>query len=162
MESSSGAAATVTVNELAAALTVDLERIMGLYRSLTAPGGLSLTAAATLAAIERLGPQRLTALAAREGVTQPAMTQLISRLEDAGLVRRESDPDDGRVVLVAITDEGRATLAHRRDTRAARLAVILAQLSPDHLAALGAAQARARRARQRPPRRRSSYRTASH
>jgi DNA-binding MarR family transcriptional regulator len=141
MKSSSGTAAVVLADELAAALTVDLERIMGLYRSLTAPDGLSLTAAATLASIERFGPQRLTALAAREGVTQPAMTQLISRLEDAGLVRRESHPDDGRVVLVTITDEGRATLAHRRDTRAARLAVILAQLSPDHLAALDAARA---------------------
>jgi len=143
MKSSSGtaaAAATVLVDELAAALTVDLERIMGLYRSLTAPDGLSLTAAATLAGIERFGPQRLTALAAREGVTQPAMTQLISRLEDAGQVRRESHPVDGRVVLVTITDEGRATLARRRDTRASRLAVILAQLSPDHLAALGAAR----------------------
>src|SRR5580704_3291935 len=129
MESSSGTPATVVVDELAAVLSVDLERIMGLYRSLTAPDGLSLTAAATLAAIERLGPQRLTALAAREGVTQPAMTQLITRLEDAGEVRRESDPEDGRVVLVTITDAGRATLAHRRDSRATRLAVILARLS---------------------------------
>ena len=150
MENSSGTVGTVTVIELAAALTVDLERIMRLYRSLTAPGGLSLTAVATLASVERFGPQRLTALAAREGVTQPAMTQLISRLEDAGQVRRESDPDDGRVVLVTITDEGRATLAHRRDSRAARLAVILAQLSPDHLAALERRAARSRRARQRP------------
>jgi DNA-binding MarR family transcriptional regulator len=141
MESSGRTAATVMVDELAAALTVDLERIMGLYRSLAAPDGLSLTAAATLAGIERFGSQRLTALAAREGVTQPAMTQLISRLEDAGLVRRESHPDDGRVVLVSITDEGRTTLAHRRDTRAARLAAILAQLSPEHLAALAAARA---------------------
>ena len=143
MQSSTGTAAgaaAVMVDELAAALAVDLERIMGLYRSLTAPDGLSLTAAATLAAIDRFGPQRLTALAAREGVTQPAMTQLISRLEDAGLVRRESDPDDGRVVLVTITDEGRATLAHRRDSRAARLADVLARLSPEHLAALSAAQ----------------------
>jgi DNA-binding MarR family transcriptional regulator len=141
METSSHTAATMIVDELAAALTVDLERIMGLYRSLAAPDGLSLTAAATLAGIERFGSQRLTALAAREGVTQPAMTQLISRLEDAGLVRRESHPDDGRVVLVSITDEGRATLAHRRDTRATRLAAILAQLSPEHLAALAAARA---------------------
>jgi len=140
MEGSSGTAEPVTVDELAAALTVDLERIMGLYRSLIQASGLSLTAAATLAAIERYGPQRLTALAAREGVTQPAMTQLISRLEDAGQVRRQSHPDDGRVVLVTITDEGRATLAHRRDSRAARLTVILAQLSPEHLAALAAAR----------------------
>ena len=131
---------TATVTEVAATLAVGLDRIIRLYRSLTPPGELSLTAVATLASIEGLGPQRLTTLAAREGVTQPAMTQLISRLEDAGQVRRESDPDDGRVVLVAITDEGRATLAHRRDSRAARLAAILAQLSPEHLAALSAAQ----------------------
>ena len=140
METSGSAVGTVTAAELATALTVDLERILGLYRSLAEPGGLSLTAAATLASIERSGPQRLTALAAREGVTQPAMTQLISRLEDAGQVRRESDPDDGRVVLVTITDAGRTTLAYRRDSRATRLAVILAQLSPDHLAALDAAR----------------------
>jgi DNA-binding MarR family transcriptional regulator len=140
MKNSGGPAATAMVDELAAALTVDLERIMGLFRSLTAPDGLSLTAAATLAAIERFGPQRLTALAVREGVTQPAMTQLISRLEDAELVRRQAHPDDGRVVLVAITDAGRAALAHRRDSRATRLAAILAQLSPDHLAALAAAR----------------------
>jgi DNA-binding MarR family transcriptional regulator len=140
MENSSGTAGTATVTEVAATLAVGLDRIIRLYRSLTPPGELSLTAVATLASIEGLGPQRLTALAAREGVTQPAMTQLISRLEDAGQVRRESDPDDGRVVLVAITDEGRATLAHRRDSRAARLADVLARLSPEHLAALSAAQ----------------------
>jgi DNA-binding MarR family transcriptional regulator len=141
MENSGGPAATAMVDELAAALAVNLERIVGLYRSLTPPDGLSLTAAATLISIERSGPQRLTALAAREGVTQPAMTQLISRLEDAGLVRRGSHPDDGRVVLVTITEEGRATVEHRRETRTARLAAILAQLSPDHLAALAAARA---------------------
>ena len=130
----------MALDALAGALTTDLERIFGLFRSLSPASGLSMTAAATLAGIERLGPQRLTVLAAREGVSQPAMTQLISRLEDAGQVCRESDPDDGRVVLVTITDEGRATLAHRRDSRATRLAVILAQLSPDHLAALDAAR----------------------
>ena len=140
MENSSGTVRAATVTEVAATLAVGLDRIIRLYRSLTPPGELSLTAVATLASVESLGPQRLTALAAREGVTQPAMTQLISRLEDAGQVRRESDPDDGRVVLVTITDEGRATLAHRRDSRAARLAAILAQLSPEHLAALSAAQ----------------------
>ena len=100
---------------------------------------MSLTAAATLATLERTGPSRLTVLAVREGVSQPAMTQLITRLEDSGLVRRAADPTDGRVVLVAITDEGRATLASRRAMRAGKLAAILAQLTPDHRAALTAA-----------------------
>jgi len=126
-------------DSLAAALATDIERIVGLFRSLTPAGGLSMTAAATLARVERFGPQRLTLLAAREGVTQPAMTQLISRLEESGLVRREASQDDGRVVLVAITEQGRATLAHRRSARTERLAGIIAQLSPDHRAALAAA-----------------------
>ena len=126
-------------DSLAAALATDFERIVGLFRSLSPASGLSMTAAATLAGIERLGPQRLTLLATREGVTQPAMTQLISRLEESGLVRRESSADDGRVVLVAITEQGRATLARRRSARAERLAGIIAQLSPDHRAALVAA-----------------------
>jgi DNA-binding MarR family transcriptional regulator len=136
MESTGG---TVTTDALAVALATDLERIIGLFRSLSPASGLSMTAAATLAGIERLGPQRLTLLAAREGVTQPAMTQLISRLEDAGLVRRESSRDDGRVVLVAITEDGRATLARRRAVRGERLAAIVGQLSPVHRAALAGA-----------------------
>jgi DNA-binding MarR family transcriptional regulator len=124
---------------LASALAADLERIVGLFRSLSPASGLSMTAAASLASVERLGPQRLTVLAAREGVTQPAMTQLISRLAESGLVRREPSPDDGRVVLVTITEAGRATLARRRTVRAERLAAILAQLSPAHQEALAIA-----------------------
>ena len=127
------------LDALAAALTTDLERILGLFRSLSPASGLSMTAAATLASIERLGPQRLTVLAAREGVTQPAMTQLISRLEESGLVRREASPEDGRVVLVVITDEGRAVLARRRSVRTGKLAGIIAQLGPEHRAALAGA-----------------------
>ena len=124
---------------LAGGLAVDLERIVGLFRSLIPASGLSMTAAVTLAGLERLGPQRLTDLAAREGVTQPAMTQLITRLEESGLARREASPSDGRVVLVAITEEGQATLARRREVRSERLGAILAELSPDHRAALAAA-----------------------
>jgi DNA-binding MarR family transcriptional regulator len=136
MESSSG---TMTLDALAAALSTDLERIVGLFRSLTPASGLSMTAAATLADLERLGSQRLTVLAVREGVTQPAMTQLISRLEESGFVRREASPEDGRVVLVVITDEGRATLARRRAARTERLTSIITQLEPEFRAALAIA-----------------------
>jgi DNA-binding MarR family transcriptional regulator len=55
-------------------------------------GGLSLTAAATLARLQRNGPARLTELAAAEGVSQPSMTALIARLADRGLVHRAADP----------------------------------------------------------------------
>jgi DNA-binding MarR family transcriptional regulator len=124
---------------LAAGVAARLERLIGLFRSLSPPNGLSLTAAATLATLERSGPSRLTSLAVKEGVSQPAMTQLIARLQESGLVNRDADPTDGRVVQVRLTDEGRAMLTHRRAVRAERLAEILTRLSPDEQAALGAA-----------------------
>lgn len=39
------------------------------------------------------------------------VTRQIRRLEDAGLVRREASPEDGRGVLASITDQGRDVVA---------------------------------------------------
>jgi DNA-binding MarR family transcriptional regulator len=122
----------------AAEVAAGLERLLGLARWLSPPG-LSLTAAATLATLERSGPRRLTALAAGEGVSQPAMTQLVARLEGQGLVTRCADPLDGRAVHVAITDAGRELVAGRRAVRAQRLSALLAELSPADQDALTAA-----------------------
>ena len=135
MENSGG---TTEPDELAGELGTALERAVALILSLNTVNVMSRSASGTLATLERSGPTRLTALAARESVTQPAMTQLISRLQDSGLVSREPDPD-GRVVRVVITDEGRAMLAARRAERTERLAVLLARISPEHRAALAAA-----------------------
>ena len=108
-------------------------------RSLADRRGMSFTTASTLGRLEREGPVRLTALAAAEGVAQPSMTQLVQRLETQGLATRVSDPDDGRVTLVAVTDAGREVLAERRRERDARLVRLLATLSEDERRALGSA-----------------------
>ncbi len=54
-------------------------------------------------------PWRVTELAAREGVTQPAATMLVNRLAERGWVQRAADPDDGRASLVSLTAAGDAT-----------------------------------------------------
>ena len=123
-----------TVGEVAAGL----QRLFALIRWLSPPG-LSLTSGATLATLERSGPCRLTALAASEGVTQPAMTQLVGRLADSGLVARRADPDDGRVVYVELTPEGRDLITRRRAVRTERLSVLMARLSQADQDALAAA-----------------------
>ena len=46
------------------------------------PRDMSLTSAATLATLDRTGPRRITDLAAAEGVTQPAMTNLVRVMEE--------------------------------------------------------------------------------
>jgi DNA-binding MarR family transcriptional regulator len=106
------------------------ERLFGMLRRVVPSDGMSLTAGSTLRRLERGGPRRLTELAGLEGVTQPAMTQLVSRLERDGLAGRVADPVDGRVVLVRITDTGAGWLRRRRTVRARRLTELLSQLSP--------------------------------
>src|SRR3954447_11522638 len=55
-------------------------------------------------------PRRITELADLEGLAQPTMTLLVQRLEQRGWVERTGHPDDGRVVLVSLTDAGTTTL----------------------------------------------------
>ncbi|WP_412537846.1 MarR family transcriptional regulator [Longispora sp. K20-0274] len=45
-------------------------------------------------------------------LSQPALSRLVDRLVDRGLVRRSTDPGDGRVVLVSLTDHGRDAQRH--------------------------------------------------
>src|SRR6201993_5517791 len=84
--------------------------------------GTSLTSRNVLAALATEGPSRLTALAAATGIAQPAMTQLVGRLERDGLVVRLIDPEDARATLVDLTDAGHALLAELRRLRRDRLA----------------------------------------
>ncbi len=122
-----------------ARLAAAFERLSEGLRRLTPREELSLTAASTLGRLERSGPRRLSELSGPEGVSQPAMTQLVTRLEKDGLAARGSDPADGRVVVVRITDAGRAAIARRREGRATALAEVLRRLAPEDHAALVAA-----------------------
>jgi DNA-binding MarR family transcriptional regulator len=115
------------------------ERLYEGLRRLTPRDGLSLTAASTLRRLVRFGPQRLCDLYAPEGITQPAMTQLVTRLEREGLAERGSDPADGRVVTVTITGAGRAVVERRRRGNADALAERLDRLPAEDRAAILAA-----------------------
>jgi DNA-binding MarR family transcriptional regulator len=101
--------------------------------------GTSLTSRNVLAALAAEGPSRLTALATVTGIAQPAMTQLVGRMEREGLVVRLIDPEDGRVTLVAITDAGRALRAEQRQSVRERMAGLLDRLSADDQATLALA-----------------------
>ncbi|BBZ46725.1 MarR family transcriptional regulator [Mycobacterium parmense] len=102
---------------------------------------LSPSAALVLNRVHREGPMRLTALAAAEDTSQPAMTQLVQRMERQGLLARSSDPDDGRAALVSISDAGRELWDQRAEDRRKRLAQLLDGLSSeDELALWLAAQ----------------------
>jgi DNA-binding MarR family transcriptional regulator len=66
------------------------------------------------------------------------LTRQIHRLEDQGLVRRESSSDDRRGVVAAITDDGRAAARQAMITYAQGVRTyFLGQLSRSQIAAMG-------------------------
>jgi DNA-binding MarR family transcriptional regulator len=74
------------------------------------PYGLTFAAyeALRLLAFTRSGSLPMGKLGERLMVHPAAVTNAVGRLEQRGLARRQMSPDDRRVVLAAITDEGRA------------------------------------------------------
>ncbi len=101
--------------------------------------GTSLTGRSVLATLDDDSPVRLTALAAATGVSQPAMTQLVRRLEREGLVTRLIDPEDARATLVAISDAGSAVRAQLHHSLDERLVELPSTMPPEEEAALGLA-----------------------
>lgn len=75
-------------------------------------------------------------LAELEGVSPPAMTAYVDRLEAAGLVARTRSQRDRRRVELALTEEGVRVLRSARTRRTAWLAARLRRLEPDELAAI--------------------------
>ena len=76
-------------------------------------GELSRTEVGLLSTLG-VGAQRITALAELEGLAQPTMTSMVKQLEQRGLVHRERQTGDGRVVLVTLTEAGSVALADYR------------------------------------------------
>ena len=86
---------------------------------------------------ERIG---LGELAAGEGVSAPAMSKHVDRLEQADLVRRvPGSSGDRRRVEIELTPAGSRTLRRVRSHRTAWLAARLGQLDEHELEALDAA-----------------------
>jgi DNA-binding MarR family transcriptional regulator len=85
------------------------------------------------------GPMTLGQLAAAEQVRPPTVTKLVAELETDGLVTRETDPADRRVVRVSATARGARLLHEGRARRVASLAQALRDLSSSERAALARA-----------------------
>lgn len=85
------------------------------------------------------GPRRMTELARREGVQLPTMTQIITRMENLGLVERTMADDDRRAVEVRITDLGRRLVAEVVDARREYIRHLIEPLTDEERKAMQAA-----------------------
>lgn len=94
-----------------------------------------------LGTLGQIGPTTPSAVAARERVRPPSITRTLTCLHEEGLVHREPHPDDGRQVLVSVSDLGHKVLAEERDRRDAWLSVQLRDLGTRERAVLREAAA---------------------
>ena len=117
-----------------------LPRVAVLTRLLTSQLGseLSRTELGLLNTLSS-GPRRITELAELERLAQPTLTQLVQRLQRQGFVNRERQTDDGRMVLVSLTEAGAATLDDFRRRASAALGAHLVELSDAEIESLAAA-----------------------
>jgi DNA-binding MarR family transcriptional regulator len=87
----------------------------------------------------RMSPTELAEILLR---SSGGMTQILDRLERAGLVARAPDPDDRRKVVVELTPEGLEMADDANATYASERERLLEDLSPDDIHELDAAVTR--------------------
>ncbi len=86
------------------------------------------------------GALRMTELADRALISRSGMTRRVARLVEEGLVRRGTADDDGRGVVVALTDAGVARLRETAPVHARGIAkLFVKQLDDSELAVLESA-----------------------
>lgn len=116
---------------------------------------LSMTQMRNLIVLSVDGPQSVGELAAALGVSEPSASQIVDRLAQRALVRRDPDPSDRRRILVSITGEGERLLDVVRSSRVVAAERLLEQLDDESLQALAKgtrALADVAGASERPPR----------
>jgi DNA-binding MarR family transcriptional regulator len=105
-----------------------VEDLVSFVRRLPIEPHVGSTTASTLRLLQVEGPQRISAIADRLGISQPGATQLVDRLVQDGTATRCADPTDRRAALVHITETGRELLQRRHENRALVLDGLLARL----------------------------------
>lgn len=72
------------------------------FRAAAARTGMTVTDLQVIDVLDSLGPLTAGQIAELAGLTTGAITGMINRLEEAGIVRREGDPNDKRRVIVKL------------------------------------------------------------
>lgn len=86
--------------------------------------------------IDNEGTTNFTRLAAALGVTSSNVTGIVEHLVEQELVSRTENPEDRRVLLLSVTEKGKALLNSLRESRTKQMSEVLAHLSAEELSIL--------------------------
>ena len=123
---------------LASALRISVARLQRRLRSERDPDNelLPIGQLSVLGLLSRFGDRTVGELAALERVQPPSMTRTVNCLDEGGYVVRRRSETDGRQVVVALSEQGKQTLANDRRRRDAWLAQRLRELTPQERSVL--------------------------
>ncbi len=115
----------------------EASRTLGAHAgSLLVKSGLTIAQLKNLLLIADMGSTNFRKLAEALGVTPSNVTGIVDRLVEQGLVSREENPEDRRVMTLQATDSGRALLSGLKESGIKHMTRILSSLSLEELAAL--------------------------
>src|SRR6185436_9103912 len=120
-----------TAEQLAISLREAIQRLNRRLRQARPVGDLTFSQLSALTSLQLAGALTPRELADVERVQPPTMTKIVGKLEDLGLVARTPHPTDGRQVILAPTEQGRAMYARFEQARNDWLAEQLAALSAE-------------------------------
>ena len=130
---------TISHEQVASELRPVLLRLARELRKETEQLGITARQATLLWLVKRSPGLSLAELAAEEGISPPALSGHVDRLERAGLLERVRSSEDRRRVGLRLTEEGARVMRNVRARRTTWLAERLRVLDPDELAAVDAA-----------------------
>jgi DNA-binding MarR family transcriptional regulator len=130
---------TVSLEQVASELRPVLLRLARELRKETEQLGITARQATLLWLVKRSPGLSLAELAAEEGISPPALSGHVDRLERAGLLERVRSSEDRRRVGLRLTEEGARVMRNVRARRTTWLAERLRVLDPEELAAVDAA-----------------------
>jgi len=117
--------------QLATQLRDAITRLNRRVRQARPVGDLTVTQVSALTSLNLAGALTPRELADVERVQPPTMTKIVAKLEERGLVQRTPHPTDGRQVILAATEGGRAVLEQFERARNEWLADRLAALTEE-------------------------------
>ncbi|SER07997.1 DNA-binding transcriptional regulator, MarR family [Streptomyces sp. yr375] len=128
-------------DEVASVLLGGLSVLVRRVRQVPIDGGLTMPERTALSHLDRSGPTTSSALAREVQITAQAMGATLGALRARGLVERRPDPNDGRRVVLTVTEAGLQALKNKRNARAELIARALTsgKFTPRELEQLAAA-----------------------
>jgi DNA-binding MarR family transcriptional regulator len=114
------------MREAAITLSQSLGTVTRRLTQTRAPGGMTWRESSALSHIVRFGPATSAELARAERISPQSMGATLTALQQRGYIKRGTDRDDGRRVVMSATDAGVRYYAQRVDGRAQQMSRLLA------------------------------------